>query len=82
MDTIAALTLTARHLAQALERRQFVLHHQPIVDLRRGGVVGAEALLRWQHPMLGLSARKSKSATSSSRSSTPRGTRPTASASW
>lgn len=54
MDTIAALTLTARHLAQALERRQFVLHHQPIVDLRRGGVVGAEALLRWQHPMLGL----------------------------
>ncbi|MEW9898068.1 DUF3330 domain-containing protein [Chitinivorax sp. PXF-14] len=54
MNTAEPLALTAMHLAQALERRQFVLHYQPMVDLDSGGVAGAEALLRWQHPTLGL----------------------------
>lgn len=54
MKTTAPPALTAAHLAQALEQRQFVLHYQPIVDLRGGGVAGAEALLRWLHPTLGL----------------------------
>ncbi len=33
---------------------EFVLHYQPKADMRRGSVVGAEALLRWRHPDRGL----------------------------
>ncbi len=41
-------------LRYALQRDQFVLHYQPQIDLERDAVVGVEALLRWQHPHLGL----------------------------
>jgi diguanylate cyclase (GGDEF)-like protein len=41
-------------LRRALERNEFVLHYQPKRDLKRDSISGVEALLRWQHPDLGL----------------------------
>lgn len=41
-------------LPGALMRDEFLLHYQPLIDLSDGSVRGAEALLRWRHPSLGL----------------------------
>ncbi|RKS74092.1 PAS domain S-box-containing protein/diguanylate cyclase (GGDEF)-like protein [Motilibacter peucedani] len=43
-------------LHRALERHEIVVHYQPLVDLRTGAMVAAEALMRWQHPTMGLLA--------------------------
>jgi diguanylate cyclase (GGDEF)-like protein/PAS domain S-box-containing protein len=40
-------------LRRALERQEFALHYQPKINLRTGGITGAEALLRWTHPTRG-----------------------------
>jgi len=48
--------LLEHELRRAMERNQLVLHYQPQVDLKTGKVLGVEALLRWQHPHLGLIA--------------------------
>ncbi|RZJ14513.1 MAG: EAL domain-containing protein [Acidovorax sp.] len=44
----------ATELRQALEKEQFLVHYQPVIDLTTGRVSGAEALLRWLSPARGL----------------------------
>ena len=41
-------------LRQALDNGEFLMHYQPQLDIKSNQVFGAEALLRWQHPELGL----------------------------
>jgi EAL domain-containing protein (putative c-di-GMP-specific phosphodiesterase class I) len=44
-----------RHsMREAIDNDQFELHYQPLVDLQSSRIVSAEALVRWQHPQLGL----------------------------
>ncbi|HEX7155282.1 MAG TPA: EAL domain-containing protein [Thermoanaerobaculia bacterium] len=41
-------------LHEAVERCEFAVHYQPVIDLRTQRIIGMEALLRWQHPRRGL----------------------------
>ena len=43
-----------KSLRHAIERNEFILHYQPKVAIASGEIIGAEALLRWQHPDKGL----------------------------
>ncbi len=42
------------HIRTALDKKEFVLYYQPQVNMRSGEIIGAEALIRWQHPERGL----------------------------
>jgi EAL domain-containing protein (putative c-di-GMP-specific phosphodiesterase class I)/CheY-like chemotaxis protein len=44
----------ARELIDAVTRREFIVHYQPKIDIHSRALVGAEALVRWQHPDFGL----------------------------
>ena len=55
MHSKAMLHLSRENaLRKALQRKEMVLHYQPQFDVRRGGVIGVEALVRWQDPEWGL----------------------------
>lgn len=41
-------------LKRAVERQEWLIHYQPIISLVSGKPVGAEALIRWQHPLRGI----------------------------
>lgn len=58
-DTVHAHSVRDHHesldrIKQALDAQEFVLYYQPKVNMRTGVVIGAEALIRWQHPERGL----------------------------
>lgn len=55
MDSaVHARTAITNDLREALGRNQYQVHYQPVVDVRTGRLVQFEALLRWNHPELGL----------------------------
>jgi len=53
-DSVMARHRLVGELRRGLDRREFRLVYQPIVDMGSGAIIGVEALLRWQHPDRGL----------------------------
>lgn len=51
---VAGRELLIAQLKQAIKNNELVLYYQPKVNMRTGQVIGAEALLRWQHPERGF----------------------------
>jgi len=55
-DAVKMQRSSLEAIRYALDQQQFVLYYQPKVNMRTGCVVGVEALIRWQHPKLGILA--------------------------
>jgi diguanylate cyclase (GGDEF)-like protein/PAS domain S-box-containing protein len=53
-DAVKVQRENLESIRSGLDNNQFVLHYQPKVNMRLGNVIGFEALIRWQHPKLGL----------------------------
>jgi len=53
-NTIKAQEQSVGDIRSAFDKCEFVLHYQPKVNMHTGEVIGAEALIRWQHPVRGL----------------------------
>jgi PAS domain S-box-containing protein/diguanylate cyclase (GGDEF)-like protein len=53
-DRVRNRVVLRQSLQHAICEQQFELHYQPFVDLATGRIVGAEALVRWNHPELGM----------------------------
>jgi diguanylate cyclase (GGDEF)-like protein/PAS domain S-box-containing protein len=51
---IRSRMMLRQSLHSALANHEFILNYQPVLDFRSGEVIAAEALVRWQHPKLGL----------------------------
>ena len=45
---------TVEHIRRAFDKGEFILYYQPRVNMKTGRIVGAEALIRWNHPQRGL----------------------------
>lgn len=55
-DRRAARLQLESELVEGLARQEFELYYQPVVNLQTRGIIGAEALLRWNHPTRGVLA--------------------------
>ena len=53
-STLKTRAQMRQRLLEAIEKKQFMLHYQPRVDTRSGRLLSMEALLRWEHPQLGM----------------------------
>ncbi|MBF0520270.1 MAG: EAL domain-containing protein [Nitrospirae bacterium] len=53
-DSVNKRIAMEKELRLALKRNELVLHYQPQIDIESGRIIGAEALVRWNHPQMGL----------------------------